>query len=502
MYKILFLDDEKSVIDYLPHAIDWAMLGVTELFTATDAERALQIVERERPDIAIADVEMPGKDGLEFCREARRICPTIKFVILSAFDRFDYAKRAIAIGVDDYLLKPVDEQELGALMDRIVKQISGSRREKMNRKAAEVHLLEKAARELFRDMLQGRGQTLGTGQELGFAAQYHNLCIFMQTDSNLSVCRHILHQSFAEDSVFLTLEKGFFAVLWKKNIRESGLQEAEKIRERLRDEGVRTLLAFVQTGEKESLSNAFIRCFTELEKQFYRCSEKWQGQERAAFRTTSLKAPELNEGMEQLSGKGETTLLRESVHRALDAAFEQYAEPVSICSMMLDVLITIKIYLTKYWQNESVDLFRKIGNDTLLRCGSPENMRDMIDRYLEDLQFFVRKQKKEHGNFYIIKIAKEYTKAHYQDSTLSLQDVADAAGTSRTYFSRVFRELTGEKYWDYLSRYRIAKAKELLTQTNMGQAEISLKVGYESEFHFSRKFKEIAGISPNKFRKQ
>lgn len=146
-------------------------------------------------------------------------------------------------------------------------------------------------------------------------------------------------------------------------------------------------------------------------------------------------------------------------------------------------------------------VLRRLDIITLMRCGTKDNLYDTVDQYLNELALFVDQQHKAYGDIYIVRIAKEYTKQNYQKKELSLQEVADAAGISRTYFSKMFREMTGEKYWDYLSRYRIDKAKELLLNTNFGQARISEEVGYSSEFHFSRKFKEIVGMSPNKFRK-
>ena len=156
MYKLLLVDDEPSVLDYLPAAIDWESLGVTTIFKAADARSALQSVSENMPDIAIVDVEMPGKDGLEFCREARKINPRIKFVILSAFDKFDYARRAITVGADDYLLKPVDEDELFKLIRNIVTGLSRSSRNSLLNHEARMHAVEKALGELFQNLLQLR----------------------------------------------------------------------------------------------------------------------------------------------------------------------------------------------------------------------------------------------------------------------------------------------------------------------------------------------------------
>ena len=130
MYKILFADDEENVLRYLPIAIDWETLGIGEMRTASDGKDALTQAKEFQPDIALVDVEMPGMDGLEFCRRVLKILPKLKLVIVSAFDRFDYAKRAIEIGVVDYILKPVDEEELEKLISKIVNNLNKSKKRK------------------------------------------------------------------------------------------------------------------------------------------------------------------------------------------------------------------------------------------------------------------------------------------------------------------------------------------------------------------------------------
>lgn len=502
MYKLLLVDDEPSVLDYLPAAIDWESLGVTTIFKASDARSALQSVSENMPDIAIVDVEMPGKDGLEFCREARKINPRIKFVILSAFDKFDYARRAITVGADDYLLKPVDEDELFKLIRNIVTGLSRSSRNSLLNHEARMHAVEKALGELFQNLLQLRSPAHNPGEDFRYLDGYRDLCIVMQGNEDTDECRNILGSAAGEGSMTFTLSSGFYAVFWKSDIRISMQQKIDRLAQQLRKEDFHIWTAYVQASATENIPQTFIRCFHELEKQFYGSDspDKDSGYENSPDQNFMM--PDLRDGMNLLSEEGEISLLSESVHSAMSAAFARKVEPVKICSMLMDVLITLKMYLTKYWQQDAMDLFRRISTDSLLRCGSKEKLSGTVDRYLCELQLFVRRQQKEHGNFYIVRIAKEYTREHYQESSLSLQDVADAAGTSRTYFSRVYRELTGEKYWDYLSRYRISRAKDLLSNTNMTQSEISELVGYESEYHFSRKFKELTGLSPNKFRKK
>ncbi len=494
MYKILFVDDEQSVLDYLPLAISWDELDITELYTASDAQSALEIVKETVPDIIIADVEMPGMNGLEFCKEVKKTNPDMELVILSAFDRFDYAKKAIGMGVEDYLLKPVDEEELWQLMKRIVDDLEASGKKESQSHSIELHALEKETGTILRNLFNGENTNSRLNEKFSFLNRYENFFLIVQKNEVNGEIRECLKDILTEENILIMPESGFYILLVQRNLRVSMEQKAEELEQKLKKQGNSVMLSYTHLKKTETYEITLKRCFFKLEESFY-------GEKEAILDWTDILPPDLKEGLNLLSEEGNIADLKKEISEAVMSAKFKKAEPVKVCNMLMDVLITLKTYLAKYWQDEAMELFRRITVFSLFRCGSLDDMYQMIERCMGELQYFVANQQKTHGNSYIVRIAKEYTKEHYQETDLSLQDVADATGTSRTYFSKIFKELTSEKYWDYLSKYRIEKAKNLLSNTNLTQAEISIRVGYASEFHFSRKFKEIAGVSPNKFRK-
>jgi two-component system response regulator YesN len=116
MLKVLLVDDEPYVLEGLKVMVDWAAHGFSRLFEASNGEDALEIVKLSNPDLIITDIKMPVMDGLEFIRlSVERLRSTAKFVILSGYDDFSYAKKAMLYNVSDYLLKPLDSDELNKL---------------------------------------------------------------------------------------------------------------------------------------------------------------------------------------------------------------------------------------------------------------------------------------------------------------------------------------------------------------------------------------------------
>ena len=236
MYKILFVDDERSVLEYLPLAIDWKALGITQMYTAENARAALRIVRKEMPDIVIADVEMPEMDGLEFCREAQKIRPEIRFIILSAFDRFDYARRALVIGVKDYLLKPVDEEELLALMEQMVDDLSKLRRNSEENRFKQIHALEKETGELLQELLHQKEPDIMLEEEFPALREYENICMVMQWNRDTQECREALKVCVGQKDCSVCWEMDFMRYCgsgisrfpWSRRWTRSGRRWKEK----------------------------------------------------------------------------------------------------------------------------------------------------------------------------------------------------------------------------------------------------------------------------------
>jgi len=128
MYKVFFVDDEASMRAGIRESIDWDDSGFILAGEAPDGEMALSLMQEIMPDILITDIRMPFMDGIELSRETKNIMPWIKIVILSGHDEFEYAKQAIAIGVEDYLLKPVTSLKLMETLRIIADRIDKERR--------------------------------------------------------------------------------------------------------------------------------------------------------------------------------------------------------------------------------------------------------------------------------------------------------------------------------------------------------------------------------------
>lgn len=132
MYKVLIVDDEKYVISLIEKLIDWEKLGMKVVGSAGDGMKGVELVEELKPDILIADVKMPGFDGISLVKRVREIDRDIKFIIISGHKKFEYAKSVMKYNVEDYILKPIDKEELEGILQKIRKELDEKSEQRKN----------------------------------------------------------------------------------------------------------------------------------------------------------------------------------------------------------------------------------------------------------------------------------------------------------------------------------------------------------------------------------
>jgi two-component system response regulator YesN len=132
MYKVFLAEDEIVVREGIRNSIPWEKTPYTLAGEAPDGEMALSMIQDIKPDILVTDIRMPFMDGLALSRLVKKNLPWIKIIILSGHDEFEYAREAISVGVEEYLLKPVSAQDMIITLDKIAKRIDGEKENLLN----------------------------------------------------------------------------------------------------------------------------------------------------------------------------------------------------------------------------------------------------------------------------------------------------------------------------------------------------------------------------------
>ena len=144
MKKVMIVEDEELILQGIRNILDWEQLGLEVVHLAHDGTEALQMWEQEPVHIVVTDISMPEMDGLTLLRKIREKEEQVRFIILTGYDEFDYAREAIRLGVENYILKPIDEEELKRQLQETVQKLEEMDKKKIqyiDEKAQWMHFL-------------------------------------------------------------------------------------------------------------------------------------------------------------------------------------------------------------------------------------------------------------------------------------------------------------------------------------------------------------------------
>ena len=543
MLKIFLAEDEVVVRETIKRMIPWEELGFELVGEAADGEMALPLLLRQQPDLLITDIKMPFMDGLTLARLAKKEIPGLKVVILSGYDDFNYAKQAIGIGVEDYLLKPITKN---ALIERLSEIRSRYEHEKTQKEyyekfQREMQAYEKnSSRDFFEALVGGsmdmmevykRAEKLG----LDIVAEAYNVLIFtMNCDEDFSGQRDEYSSWEAES---LELLENFFAghssaMLFRSNIFSYGVLlkgQRETIEENTRacvDE-IRKILSR-QYGRREWFLavGQSVERLSQIQKSYHTASRAFS--QRYLYDENILYYDEM-ETMEHPGGQAETednaylqkvdvnalnpAILQKFLSNGLQEETENFVkdyfyaigqEPMESLVFRNYVILNVRFSVISFIKGLGCDTNEMESADTEeVLAESGKNMesaiayaKKMISQAIE-----IRDQNSGNKNRSILKTAVDFIDSHYMDEEISLNTVANVANVSSNHFSALFSQNMGQTFIEYLTSLRMNKAKELLRCTGMRSSEIAGEIGYKDAHYFSYLFKKTQGMTPSDYRK-
>lgn len=543
MLKIFLAEDEVVVRETIKRMIPWEELGFELVGEAADGEMALPLLIRQQPDLLITDIKMPFMDGLTLARLAKKEIPGLKVVILSGYDDFNYAKQAIGIGVEDYLLKPITKN---ALIERLSEIRSRYEHEKTQKEyyekfQREMQAYEKnSSRDFFEALVGGsmdmmevykRAEKLG----LDIVAEAYNVLIFtMNCDEDFSGQRDEYSSWEAES---LELLENFFAghssaMLFQSNIFSYGVLlkgQRETIEENTRacvDE-IRKILSR-QDGRREWFLavGQSVERLSQIQKSYHTASRAFS--QRYLYDENILYYDEM-ETMEHPGGQAETednaylqkvdvnalnpAILQKFLSNGLQEETENFVkdyfyaigqEPMESLVFRNYVILNVRFSVISFIKGLGCDTNEMESADTEeVLAESGKNMesaiayaKKMISQAIE-----IRDQNSGNKNRSILKTVVDFIDSHYMDEEISLNTVANVANVSSNHFSALFSQNMGQTFIEYLTTLRMNKAKELLRCTGMRSSEIAGEIGYKDAHYFSYLFKKTQGMTPSDYRK-
>lgn len=516
MYKVIIVDDEKMIRMGMRKAIPWETIGIGEVFVAGSGIEALETVKIQKPDIMITDINMDEMTGLDLIERVKDYVPEIRILVLTGYDKFEYARQCIKLKVNDFFLKPIDEN---ALIDSIKKQVTFLG-ESMNEKLSESSM--KRAHALTEQMnIEKFLRDLVNNRILHKEELIRSFCNKYNYDGSQLIQVSILVPSMYMDDD--SQEKNFVA-LSIKNIC-IGMVDAQNRGLTFIDGEGRIVIAHFLDQQKDSILERLQELNDILEDEYNKKPKMVLGNPVNGFERMNIS---YNDAVYLLQNEKEefNKIIQTKHAQKRDDLFRGVFAEIknAMCTNVGDTDEVLHIFdrfcRATVSYNLSDNYIRKccfeLATSTYYSfiCSSGEEADKLINSLVKAImnvngeeqceltrQFFIKLLgNKEDKNVHeIIDQAKHYIKEHLSED-ISVSNIASSLYITPNYFSRLFKRVTGEGCNEYIVRKRIEKAKVLLEITSLKTCKIAFIIGYRDTNYFSLAFKKNTGVSPTKYR--
>lgn len=529
MYKIAIIDDEQIVREGIRDLVDWQSLRLEVVGDAEDGEKGYALIEAKRPDIVLLDINMPKINGLELTRMIVERYKNIKIILITGYDEFGYAREALRLGVEDYILKPVTRAEITELLRKLVLKLETEEKQKKQQITME-RQIEKSShllrQELLRQIIYGDidGQLAKKrAEDLDIPTNKKNYGIaLLEGDKNEIfdnkdlldfALTNIINEWLEAEGIgilFRTegLKHAIFYYHDKDDVRServyiSYLDEIKKIVEK----HLNTTISIGVGGLVEHwdhLSNSYSEAKVALGQRFFLGNSMVIiGGEELTPKTISQPKNFIDIEEEflkkvQTGDSTEVENLIDKIGKKMETGQHCKQDCQTIWIQLSMLMLKKFVEMDKDIMNifkKDIDIAQEIN-----QCRTLQEVKEWVKELYRECDGFI-KERSTPNKMYMIKTL-NYINDNYQEKDLSMTTVCDHVHLSVSYFSSIFKKETGQTFIQYLTEIRLKNAKKLLKNTPLKTYEIADKVGYADPHYFSSSFRKQYGMTPSKYRKE
>lgn len=524
-YTVMLVDDEEDVIQAIMKKIKWDELGFEVAGYAHNGLEALELAQETLPDVVMTDIKMPYMDGLELASHLKEQYPTIKIIIFSGFDEFEYAKEAIRLEAEEYILKPIDSEELSCIFTRIKESLDqeiAAKRDIQKLQNYYMDNLPMLQENFYKALVEGQliGRSIDdyiSDYKIELKGPLYATAVIHAGNDNIPdnfspVMLAISLKRIAEEKIEKEWDAKIFTyhedIILIVSLSSEDITRFTDECDRFCRTVRRILNAVITVGIGRPVDK-----IADIPKSYKGARDAVSY--RAVFGSGhAINITEIAPCDGDATDIDEKELLKKLFQQILVGS-EQSVEGIADyyiangfngrdSSEQYNLLIMeLLSELYRFANRNQLDSAAIFGDmsDTYAKVSQMRDfqLREWFIKMCKRLQADIQSERKSSAESFI-KSAVEYSQANFDDPDLGIDKICSILGVSSTYFSTLFERETGKNYITFLTDYRMKKAMEYLTDTDDKTYVIAEKVGYLDVNYFSYVFKKQYGTTPNKFR--
>ncbi|MDF2632238.1 MAG: response regulator [Caproiciproducens sp.] len=518
LIRVMIVDDENLAVEDLTDLLDWNALGFSIVATATNGKRALAKYKQHLPQLVITDIKMPVMDGIELIREIQHLDKNVKFLLLSAYSEFEYAKEAMRLGVKEYIIKnEINKDSFSEKLVHIRKEISYYSQTShyftnefvesiMNGKETTEDQISKM-KEVNESIINGKYYFIIIEEDRPLPVLFNRMRYGEQADeaNKEEITRNLI--GYKVDS---------FKVEYSAKLREGRIVVIVSQKNTGSDYQVRSAMNGICAGLIHrilDIAGLSVSAFYFLDKMnvweaaqnYNKCKEriyiKYLREPQKVYAFDSIPVGSICEkqtpdigSVTQALQYGDVAKVRNEIVKLYNTikAEDSYVSLAIVSSQLFSML-------------EAINQDDKMGGGGFLpKIETPETLLSYsagISHYFQ-CAFVKALENRNNTKSYSkeVRRAIDFIERNFADETLSIKNIADEIPLSVTRLGVIFKSEVGKTMLNYITEYRVLKAKQMLDEGQYKVYEIAEKVGYGSSQYFSQVFTNLVGISPKEYK--